>query len=667
MKTNGSPHTPGAPIRLATLLAVAFAVSIQAGEADVLPAGTEAAGILKATGLTQGLCVVVGATDGRLLDALAGTGEWLVLGLATDPAAVNRVRGSIAPSRYGLASVRHLPDARRLPFRDRTINLLMVDCEALGAAAPDEAERLRVVAPLGAIHEFRNGRWSTTKVPMPDEMDGWTHFDHGPDGNPVSRDRTLKPCNVLQWHAGPIHSSGGRLPGPLVRLSGGHLAYAGQVAPFHAFHDMGNIAADQNELMVRDAFNGLPRWHRMVGGSNQGEVAILDGDEFFHAPNQRQGEFFARIDARTGKVLLSYDKGLVYAGTRIPRSSPRDWSDLYLNPDSAIRQRLVTNRLIQQSHRRLVVLDRASGAVVWQKRFDTGPAISFCMTDTAGQRLFVARGGDEDIRSPVKGLLTGIDLSHIEAYDIASGRALWTNDTLRPEQKARTTRLIFYDGVIYVPYSDEAQMSYTDQQWRFLAIDGATGRTLWHQDKYVTVGSTPASKHHPLAFGNLLAMAERNIRLYDRRTGAAHANAGVNIFGTSGCTTGRGAAAGFIFNGPIMVPVNEFSLGEPYVPLAYRSDCEIGIHPAYGMVFSPSGGYHSHNFYSGVAAWAHADNSESMVVPDEQRLERGPAFGAAAQPGSGGWIMHRGDDRRRSFSPEYRAAEIVDPLASVDE
>ena len=42
--------------------------------------------------------------------------------------------------------------------------------------------------------------------PWPAEMDEWSHWEHGADGNPVSMDSVVGPPRELQWIAGPRYS-----------------------------------------------------------------------------------------------------------------------------------------------------------------------------------------------------------------------------------------------------------------------------------------------------------------------------------------------------------------------------------------------------------------------------------------------------------------------------
>ena len=39
--------------------------------------------------------------------------------------------------------------------------------------------------------------------PVPPEIDDWSHYRQGPEGNPVAEDTVVGPPRHLQWVAGP--------------------------------------------------------------------------------------------------------------------------------------------------------------------------------------------------------------------------------------------------------------------------------------------------------------------------------------------------------------------------------------------------------------------------------------------------------------------------------
>jgi hypothetical protein len=173
-------------------------VSALVGQARAaeLPAAAE---VLKETGVSAGLAVVVGTTDGALEADLANGGKMLIQGLALSDEALANARKHVADrTLQGRVSIVRFA-GRRLPYVDNLLNLVLV----LRPDAVERDEALRVLAPLGVAYFKQDGAWTKTVKPWPKEMDEWTHFLHGPDNNAVSKDFRVGPPARVQWTAGP--------------------------------------------------------------------------------------------------------------------------------------------------------------------------------------------------------------------------------------------------------------------------------------------------------------------------------------------------------------------------------------------------------------------------------------------------------------------------------
>jgi len=156
-----------------------------------------------ATGFQGGLLVHVGCGDGRLTAALRADDRWVVHGLDADAKNVDAARGHIRC--LGLAgrgvSIDRF-DGRRLPLIDNLANLLVA--EDLGDVAAKEV--MRVLCPGGVAYIKKDGAWTKTVKPRPRNIDDWTHFLHGPDGNAVARDDVVGFPRHIQWIGSPKHS-----------------------------------------------------------------------------------------------------------------------------------------------------------------------------------------------------------------------------------------------------------------------------------------------------------------------------------------------------------------------------------------------------------------------------------------------------------------------------
>jgi len=158
--------------------------------------------ILDDTGVRGGLIVHVGCGDGRLTAALRASDRYLVQGLDSSTANVQQAREHIESlGIQGKVSVAAF-DGRRLPHADNLVNLLVV--EQPGDVSADEM--MRVLVPLGVAYIKKGDSWSKTTKPWPEEIDEWTHWLHGPDGNAVAEDTVVGPPRRLQWIAKPYWS-----------------------------------------------------------------------------------------------------------------------------------------------------------------------------------------------------------------------------------------------------------------------------------------------------------------------------------------------------------------------------------------------------------------------------------------------------------------------------
>ncbi|MBM4085717.1 MAG: class I SAM-dependent methyltransferase, partial [Planctomycetes bacterium] len=105
----------------------------------------EARAILEAAGVTGGLVVHLGCGDGKLTAALRASDRFLVHGLDTDAAKVEKAREHIrSRGLYGPVSVEAW-NGERLPYADNLVNLLV--CEyARGRVSESEVMRARQAA-----------------------------------------------------------------------------------------------------------------------------------------------------------------------------------------------------------------------------------------------------------------------------------------------------------------------------------------------------------------------------------------------------------------------------------------------------------------------------------------------------------------------------------------
>jgi outer membrane protein assembly factor BamB len=373
------------------------------GIAATAALGAEAATgdkIIEATGICAGLAVHLGTTDGALEIHLAGGGRMLVHGLALDGASLAAARQAIrAKGLYGLASVEKAAALDPLPYAENLVNLLVADLDALGPKAPPMPEILRVLAPGGAAFLGKGGAWTRTVKPRPKEMDDWTHFDYGPEGNAVSHDALVRPATFVQWTVGVQTIKLGGNP------AGFRVYTSTRVAGGRVFFEWGAAEKGKRENWYdgRDAFNGLPLWSVKNTAGGRKDWQFVAGPGRLYAFLEDRGPLVA-LDAETGRVVRTFDQGGRLA-----------------EPSHGTALRLCGGTLLETSGNALYALDAASGALKWKYVEDKGNLFFPSATAKDG-RVFAAvaeavtRGS---ARWPVA------KASAIVCLDLASGKPVW--------------------------------------------------------------------------------------------------------------------------------------------------------------------------------------------------------------------------------------------------
>jgi outer membrane protein assembly factor BamB len=289
--------------------------------------------LLNRSGIQGGLVVHVGCGDGSATAQLHAGDGFLVHGLDCDSDQVAAARNHI--DQAGLAgpvSVARWTNIGQLPYADNLVNLLVVE----DAGRLEDAELQRVLVPRGIAYvKEPEGGWRKIEKPWPAGMDGWSHWQHGADGNPVSRDTLVGPPRRMQWVDGPSWSKkhwGPRLSALV--SAGGRLFYVQDETPTSLF----NIDAHW-VLSARDAFNGVILWRRelpdwtdkgwgrvvrrggeaadtglllgvwgeLSGGSGVRDAmdVMVAGEDRLYVPLSHDGPVSA-LDAATGQVLQTY-------------------------------------------------------------------------------------------------------------------------------------------------------------------------------------------------------------------------------------------------------------------------------------------------------------------------------------------------------------------------
>jgi outer membrane protein assembly factor BamB len=374
-------------------LSPAILVAVCAAHAPAAPAPT-AEQVVKEIGVTAGLAVHVGTTDGALEadltnngpSTISGQGKMLVQGLAlSDEAAAKARKHFFEKKIYGLASVSAVKTAATLPYYDRLVNLLVADLDALGKDAPPSEEIDRVLGYEGVAYLKKNGRWTKTVKPTPAEVDrGWTHYGYDATRNAVSKDRIVGPPNAVRWLGGPT----GRNPMGGPRTSDGvfveiSIPYNGRLAAGGRGHQpLPWAPVDGTAIFARDVQSGVLLWYRTLCRDMGLSYSASFVNTFVATGGRVYGFDFTAKDQvaltawniHTGAVEKVFDQGAVFRNIEDAAASDKRavW------PRTA-HQRLAYNavlvhdgKVVHSLRERLLVMDAASGRVLWTQAFPEG-------------------------------------------------------------------------------------------------------------------------------------------------------------------------------------------------------------------------------------------------------------------------------------------------------
>jgi len=373
--------------RLFTAIVICLLIAL--GSVANAQAGEQAREILDAAGVKGGLIVHLGCGDGKLTAALRANESYLVHGLALESQNLTGARENIHEAGlYGSVSV-DLLEGQTLPYIDNSVNLIVAE-----APVPvSEDEMMRVLAPRGVAYMKKEGKWSKTIKPVPDNIDEWTHYLHDSTNNAVAHDTAIGPLRHLQWEGSPRYSRHHEFTSSVA----GVVSAQGRI---FSLMDMGSRASihmpSKWRLIARDAFNGIALWEKPIdswfnhlwplkdGPAQPPRRLVAVGDSVYvtlglEAP-------VSRLDAATGKVLNSY------AGTEFTEEILYRDGTLFLlknsesmNPSDYYPKLMVCwdekNRTMKESEgwllkpekRQIIAIEAETGKELWKAEHKVEP------------------------------------------------------------------------------------------------------------------------------------------------------------------------------------------------------------------------------------------------------------------------------------------------------
>lgn len=452
-----------------------------------------------------------------------------------------------------------------------------------------------------------NGGWVQGVKLRPANADEWSHVRHGPDGNPVSADDTGIP-EALQWLAGPSWPLSVRKGSTLAMISaGGRNFYFLNGPPLLAL-----ASPKQKEdfprrfsIVARDAYNGVllweKVWHGYYDGAEQDYAPLLPMAATANAVYAFYNNEVVALDAETGELKVRYDRVL-----------PRELL-------------VADNTLVVGTGNDIRAYDADTGKSLWkvavrEKNVLINDGLVVALTNFP-KMSFVGI----DLRSGVERWQAELSLSRI-AERLKDVSLRFCRDGLVVGTSSKS---------IFAHSSHDGKLLWTQQVQSGFGGDGALlqGGLVWTAGDDGWHGLDPAS-------GEL------------KRKITTPVSAGCGQISATGRYLLASRRAGFA----------EFKTGnvqELYHEFPARGPCRLSFMPANGLVYSfPHGcrcvAASSVNGYLALHA-----NKDAPIQDDDNRLEKGAAFGmkAVAAKNTQDWPTYRHDPQRSGTATSKLAVE----------
>ena len=287
--------------------------------------------------LDGGVVVILGCGQAKAPQVaveLGKSGNSVVHAVAGSPAELDAFRKAIAGSGLkGIVAAEELGLAT-LPYRDTMVNTMVVmDLGKAQAAGLTLDEARRCVAPMGTLVTCRGGKIADVEVmPVPAEMDVWTHRYYRADGIPASTDKVFDLPVGFKWNAGlpmnfdnPMRAANRYSSTRAMAVDDGRCFTFSEAVYENLGQSWKSAYGTEQALTCRDAFNGRLLWRRCIGETYYGGLYIENmapmvstGKRIYLAGEN--GKMLA-INTRTGKtereLPTAYIPGLIAASDGI--------------------------------------------------------------------------------------------------------------------------------------------------------------------------------------------------------------------------------------------------------------------------------------------------------------------------------------------------------------
>jgi len=470
-----------------------------------------AAHLIELTGIERGVCSVLGGDNDKLAMELARSGSFIVNLLDPQGPVVETVRKRAdKEGLYGKTMTADEQSLEKLPYADNMIDLV-VSTHIKGSELDRLClpEILRVLRPRGkavigrlrapgkrglsaeqlsvwlrsagnvehSMAKDSYGLWAVvTKPPLEGAAD-WTHWEHGPDNNPVSRDTAIRAPFMTHFLGLPYFIS---MPAITTVAEGRVFTAAGHIA--HHKREETWL----NTLVAQNGYNGTELWTKKLpdGYLAHRSAFIATGKTFYMISPEGNGCLL--LDPKTGEEKdrvripelkgewkwIALADGILYAllgeakdppQTHLVRSNSMAWSWDDLSPgyyEERVPWGFGTTILAYELDRKKVLWVHAEEA----------PLDSRAMVIGDGKIFFY--GPD----------------SHVGCVNAKTGRLLWTNGDplireLVEEPGKGLTSTPGFRTTCFCLYTPRAIFYEAQTRMNIVAVSSKDGSLLWHRKK----------------------------------------------------------------------------------------------------------------------------------------------------------------------------------------
>lgn len=645
----------------------------------LLPTGTKAAEVpadllakmvLDKAGVRATVCEMPQIGDGTLAAALARAGVAQVHGLAADaPAAEAARKPAIADGVMGSQVIIETGNGNALPLGDWVADLyLITDATDASLKTLSAVEAGRILSPYrgvalvgnsagskagltkvaleawgkgcggtAVITEDASGLWAVVKMPPLKSGDDWSHFYHGPDGNPLSQDTAfVGNAYQMQWHDTPMQGARNYT----VVASAGRM-FVASCSLYDVSH---NTLRPQHpyELTARSIYNAKVLWRRPISAQfgEMGSLLVATADRLYAKEgsdvvvlNPETGAELSRIHAATDPLVVRWIT--LSDGVLLTLAGPRPYSarvdELAAAPksesevDRAKRTGLETlNREISQE---LVAWDGATGKELW--RFNQANIPQRKLTVVGGKVFLYANG------------------AYATALDLKNGKTLWKTDAPAPKLPSFVQRMVDENrrGEMQAVATANAYLIFDRMAKQYVAFAAADGHQLWN----LSANAKAQDWAYPLIMGNdIVQRYGQSLNLLTSENDHAFENILTKQpFGRESDSCGHATAVAsglWIGNGVI-----DIKSGKQLVPHLAKSGCGLGFFVADGTELLFPSPCNCSYYWKGMEV---IRATPQRPVREAVRLEQGvaPAPKSVVAADASDWPTYRSNETRKGSS-----------------